>query len=349
VTEPNYPLDCWYVAATTDEVGREPLGRTLLDRPVVLYRTLDGAVVALSDRCAHRGYPLSRGRVDEDLLVCGYHGLRYDASGTCVKVPTQANVPYQACVPSYPVQERPPYLWIWLGDPRRAPLAPIPDLPWLTAPEWTALGTTVHVDANFMLLHEHYLDLTHIPEVHPIETPTGMEEMPGFDEVIISETSATYERKLPRTPLAEWEVEWTRLPADRDYDRRHQATFISPAVLCDSWEIDSGTEVLPHLARVHALTPESPTSTHMFWQLARNYETERAVISEYLREVFEAVMHRDVAVVETIQGTIGYDGAQAGIRISADAGVLRVRRIVAGMLALETGRRSRFGSVRAGA
>jgi len=41
----------WYVAAWDREVGRAPLGRVLLDEPVVLYRKEDGEAVALEDRC----------------------------------------------------------------------------------------------------------------------------------------------------------------------------------------------------------------------------------------------------------------------------------------------------------
>jgi phenylpropionate dioxygenase-like ring-hydroxylating dioxygenase large terminal subunit len=35
---PTYPYKCWYVAATSDEVGEGLLGRRLLGIPVVLYR-----------------------------------------------------------------------------------------------------------------------------------------------------------------------------------------------------------------------------------------------------------------------------------------------------------------------
>jgi phenylpropionate dioxygenase-like ring-hydroxylating dioxygenase large terminal subunit len=63
----------WYVAAWSQEVDQRPLGRILLDEPVVFFRKQDGAVAALEDRCAHRGYPLHAGRVIEDNLECGYH------------------------------------------------------------------------------------------------------------------------------------------------------------------------------------------------------------------------------------------------------------------------------------
>src|ERR1700757_7428 len=205
---PNYPLNCWYVAATSDEVGRTLLGRRLLDRPVVMYRDQSGGVVALSDRCAHRAYPLSKGRLDGSLLVCGYHGLRYDTSGACVEVPNQPNVPYGACVQTYPVREEPPFVWIWLGEPRQSILRPLPQLPWLSSDAWSASGTTRKVAANYMLMHEHLVDLTHIPEVHPQETPPG-QAFPPFEEVRVSETSVSYKRTLPPAPLASWEAEGT--------------------------------------------------------------------------------------------------------------------------------------------
>jgi phenylpropionate dioxygenase-like ring-hydroxylating dioxygenase large terminal subunit len=71
----------WYVAAWDREVSRAPLARMLLGEPVVLYRKADGTPIALEDRCCHRHLPLSRGRVEGDGLRCGYHGLRFDASG----------------------------------------------------------------------------------------------------------------------------------------------------------------------------------------------------------------------------------------------------------------------------
>ena len=79
----NYPTKCWYVAATSDELSDAPLGRRLLDRDIVLWRTPDGKAVAFDDRCAHRGFPLSDGHVDGDRLVCGYHGCDIRGRPVC--------------------------------------------------------------------------------------------------------------------------------------------------------------------------------------------------------------------------------------------------------------------------
>ena len=56
-------VNCWYVAAWDHElIDGRLLARTLLDRPVVLYKGDSGKVVALDDRCCHRGAKLSMAR-----------------------------------------------------------------------------------------------------------------------------------------------------------------------------------------------------------------------------------------------------------------------------------------------
>jgi phenylpropionate dioxygenase-like ring-hydroxylating dioxygenase large terminal subunit len=73
----------WYVAAESAEVGRRPMDRTLLGHGVLLYRKLDGSPVALRNRCPHRSFPLSKGTLKGDDVVCGYHGLQFGSNGRC--------------------------------------------------------------------------------------------------------------------------------------------------------------------------------------------------------------------------------------------------------------------------
>ncbi len=67
-----YLRNCWYIAATPDEIGDAPLARTFLEEPVVLFRDGDGIIGALEDRCCHRHLPLSMGRVVGGRLQCGW-------------------------------------------------------------------------------------------------------------------------------------------------------------------------------------------------------------------------------------------------------------------------------------
>lgn len=76
----------WQMAALSREVGKRPLARTVAGVPIVLFRTPFGLSV-LIDRCPHRNYPLSEGRLVEGALQCPYHGWRFGPDGACVEVP----------------------------------------------------------------------------------------------------------------------------------------------------------------------------------------------------------------------------------------------------------------------
>ena len=162
----------WYVAATDSEIGRKPFRRIIMNEPMVFYRTEDGTPVALEDRCPHRRLPLSMGKlVGDDVLQCHYHGLRFDRTGACVRVPGQDMIPASARVKTYPVVERYKWLWIWMGDPALADPAKITDYHWLDDPNWGAKSDYLYAQCNWQLVNDNLLDLTHLAFVH--ETTIG--------------------------------------------------------------------------------------------------------------------------------------------------------------------------------
>lgn len=77
----------WQLVALSREVRAKPLARTVADTPVVLFRAGDGGIAALLDRCPHRNYPLSDGRMKDGELVCPYHGWQFAPDGACAEVP----------------------------------------------------------------------------------------------------------------------------------------------------------------------------------------------------------------------------------------------------------------------
>src|SRR5207302_6784614 len=82
------PRRFWYPACPSAALRRRPVGITLMDTPIVLFRDGDGDPRALVDRCPHRNVPLSLGRVRSDgCLECMYHGWRFDGQGHCAGVP----------------------------------------------------------------------------------------------------------------------------------------------------------------------------------------------------------------------------------------------------------------------
>jgi vanillate O-demethylase monooxygenase subunit len=95
-----FPKNVWYMAGWSEELGDRLLARRLFDRPIVMFRQSDGGIAALADRCPHRFAPLSLGKQESDTLVCGYHGLTFDGTGSCVRNPFSDKIPAAAKVQS---------------------------------------------------------------------------------------------------------------------------------------------------------------------------------------------------------------------------------------------------------
>jgi phenylpropionate dioxygenase-like ring-hydroxylating dioxygenase large terminal subunit len=159
--------NCWYVPGwSRDFVQDELKAVTILNQPIVIYRKSDGGLVALQDRCCHRFAPLSMGRLESDDLRCMYHGLKFAASGKCIEIPGQAKIPPQACVRSYPIAEKYSCAWIWTGDPALADESLIPDFVGVDDPRWAMTPGRMDYNANFMLINDNLLDLSHIAFLH---------------------------------------------------------------------------------------------------------------------------------------------------------------------------------------
>ena len=336
----NYPFNSWYVAATSDEVGRRLLGRSLLGQDLVLFRQASGNVVALEDRCAHRSLPLSQGHLDGDVVVCRYHGFAYDGGGACVRVPSQPQVPYGARVRAYLVHERRPFVWIWMGAPTAS--AP-PRLPWLNDSGWATCGGVLHVGANYMLLQDNALDLTHFPFVHPETSPYGYRASPPPElDVEVTETSVSYRREFPPARLAEWQSRSTGLPADENYVERESGTFVSPGVHVDFMDIVPNSPRDPtdtyRKVFVRGFTPETPTSTHVFWQVARNYRVDDNDVTDHLHSIHVQSILDDKPLLESIQAVLDRSPWVEEFRVNADRASLKAHQIVSMMLSEERGR-----------
>lgn len=163
--------NCWYMIGTSKDFPAEKLtGHVVAKKPIVVWRTKDGQVVAYDDRCSHKRFPLSQGRLMPDgTLECAYHGLRYDMTGKCVMIPSHPTGPIspQAVVRPFPIMEQDGLVWIWPGDPAVAEHRKPPRTPEAGLQEWeTAIIGPMQVPSNYLLLIENLLDITHFYPLH---------------------------------------------------------------------------------------------------------------------------------------------------------------------------------------
>jgi phenylpropionate dioxygenase-like ring-hydroxylating dioxygenase large terminal subunit len=162
-----YLRNCWYAAGwSRDFVVGTLYKLTIVNEPIVVYRRDHDAPVALQDRCCHRFAPLSMGRLEGENLRCMYHGLKFAPSGRCVEIPGETKIPPQVKVRSYPIRDKYSIAWIWMGDPVRADEALIPEFIGVDDPQWSMEPGRMDYEANYALINENLLDLSHIAFLH---------------------------------------------------------------------------------------------------------------------------------------------------------------------------------------
>jgi phenylpropionate dioxygenase-like ring-hydroxylating dioxygenase large terminal subunit len=298
--------NCWYVAGFSHDVKEgELLPRRLLDVNVVLYRDANGQVRALRDRCAHRSFPLSKGKLDNGTVVCGYHGFRYDPSGKCIQVPSQPDrCPAGIAVRSYPVVELRPHLWIWMGDETPADEALIPSTPWLQeSKEWAAGHGYLHAKSNYVHLHENLLDLSHLTYLHELTFGTPDYALAPF-EIDVGETRFGVRRTVSPTRLPPMYADPTGMQGV-DAARIVSSAFVSPALhftelILRNLTAPEGQRRDFHLKTAHILTPESQGSLHYHFTVVRDFALEDAAMTQALLKGIVDVFNEDIFALETI-------------------------------------------------
>jgi phenylpropionate dioxygenase-like ring-hydroxylating dioxygenase large terminal subunit len=322
----------WYVCALSEEVDRTLRDRWLLGVDVLLYRTADGAPVALQNRCPHRSFPLSRGSLEGDNVVCGYHGLTYGPDGACVRIPSQPKIPDAVRTRRFPVVERAPLIWIWMGEADAADPQRIPEHPWLNSPDYARVIGSLHVKCNYVRLHENVLDLTHFPFLHG-EAVGDLAYAQAPFKVAEEGGSVRITRRLEDHPVNAGFAAAIGNPGHR-VNRTSESWFKTPAFHVAHGTIEDleggvngRTEF--HFKILHMFTPETPTSTHYFWATARDVAIDNTALSEVGRRRAMDTFREDVEALEHIEEIWQREGDFREISVAGDRAGLLVRRIIA--------------------
>lgn len=152
----------WYVVARSNEVQTQPLGVTLWNQAIVLYRDDKGAVHALEDRCPHRQVKLSHGCVIGDRIECSYHGWQFKPKGECAAVPYLAanqKLP-NSKIRCYPVQEQDGFIWLFPGNADATSQQLMGVLEWEHL-NYIATVSVIECKAHYSFLIENLMDMYH--------------------------------------------------------------------------------------------------------------------------------------------------------------------------------------------
>lgn len=327
--------DAWYVAGWDSEIDSAPMARTICGVPMMFYRRLDRSVVAMRDACPHRLLPLSMGIREGDSIRCKYHGLKLGADGVAEEMPLKSEaVNRRVCAETFVVAERHRFVWVWIGDKSKADEALIPDLWPCSADGWVFDGGYYPVACDYRLMIDNLMDLTHETYVHA--SSIGQHEILEAPLHCRTDGDSVYlERWMPDIDAPPF---WRgALKKPGQVDRWQVCQFVLPsAVMIDVGvaPVGAGATIEQHDQGVRGIvvdfmTPETETSHHYFWGMARNFDVDDAGFTARFKAQQGGVFAEDRVILEAQQAAIL---ANPGMKLNAyriDEGGVRARQIIA--------------------
>lgn len=282
----------WYVVADSRELRQGTvLARTVLDRPLAVFRDAGGRPVALEDRCAHRATPLSAGRVEAGRLRCGYHGWQYDGAGLVTEIPSlgPGRAPRGCAVRAYEVRERDDYVYVRLADAG----SPAPDIEPFALPHRSARGfrhlrLVNRFPAPLLRCVQNFVDIPHTAYVH-----AGLFRSPRAQRL-----AARVERR-GGSVLVRYLHERANLGLFARFLNRggaeieHVDAFHAPNVTCVEYAFGGGR----HFVITSQSVPVAADETLVYTDLAFAYGVWTTATAPVVRWLAQRIIDQDIAIL----------------------------------------------------
>jgi phenylpropionate dioxygenase-like ring-hydroxylating dioxygenase large terminal subunit len=306
----------WYVVAKSVQVRQgEILPVTILGRRLVLWRNAEGQVCCVEDFCPHRGAPLSRGEIIDGNLVCRYHGVTLDGTGTIVRVPGMADCPLEGRRTTLALQVREAndgvFVYMPVADEEPPPL----DLPYeFSDPNWSGFLCAGLWHCNWRLVAENTADPMHGIYLHADSFTLAY----GTRQDLVELKAAERGFIVTRVAQTDQNFDWCHVITDGSTNHIRLDIPYPPA----------GGPGGPFRV-LGFLSPVDEHSTRIFfWRNRQVTGLEREAWRFLFRAFFEArhweVLEQDREMLEGIP-----DGAERReLLYQHDAGVVRLRRIL---------------------
>jgi vanillate O-demethylase monooxygenase subunit len=260
-----------------------------------------------------------------------YHGLRFDRTGCCVEIPSQDHIPPQAKVATFPVFECCAWVWIWTGRPDLADPAQIPDTSVLTDPKWRGNPGYLHYDANYLLIADNLLDFSHLSYVHEKTLGGSAKYAASRPKIKRIKHGVRIERWVLDDAPAPFLSNIKSWPGN--VDRWNIYDFLVPGILLmNSGSAPTGTGAqdgvrvdAAEFVSCQAITPESETSTHYFFQQSHSVDWTSPAITAELSRVLMAGFEEDRTMILAQQRSLIQAGnfQMLGLRIDSAIGIFR--------------------------
>jgi len=281
----------WYIGSTSKALKKKPMAVVILGIPLVLFRNEKGVASALLDRCPHRNVPLSLGKVDENLLQCGYHGWAFDGQGVCRKIPGLCSeVEGKARrVNAYPVREQDGYIWVFM-NPEIEPETEPYRLPLVDTPGYTTVKREVTVQGSMHATIENALDVPHTAFLH-----AGLFRGKGDGhqiEAVVRRGTDRVEAEYVGEPRPEGLM--AKLFAPQGGTVYHVDRFIMPSVA----EVEYRLGDRSHVIATTVCTPISDFETRMNAAVSFKLPLPGWLVRPFIQPVAMSVIRQDARILK---------------------------------------------------
>lgn len=167
-----FPKGWFQVAYSKDVDTGQVIGMRYFGRQLVCYRGDSGTAYVLDAYCPHLGADIAvGGTVEQDCVVCPFHGWRFDGAGSNVAIPYAKTVNRTARLRAWPTAERAGMIFVWYSANA-------------TEPEWELPKVAESDDAAFTFyapdearwrfrshpqeVFENTVDIAHFATVHGV-------------------------------------------------------------------------------------------------------------------------------------------------------------------------------------
>jgi phenylpropionate dioxygenase-like ring-hydroxylating dioxygenase large terminal subunit len=278
---------------------------------------LGGQWQAFPDQCPHRRVKLSQGRIDGAEIECGYHGWRFDQSGSCTSVPAlgSGTVPPKgmAIASAFGIAER--YGWLWLAPAE--PILGIPIFPEFDDPDFAwGLLPPITTSAAAGVVADNFFDVAHFSYLHARTF--------GISMPVTVEHYTTARSGWQATLVHETPVQATSSPDGAGELRRATYTANAPLALHLLIEFPA-TGV--RSAVILIATPNDAHTTTIYKAVAWPRSDGPAALAEQV-DLEVAIIAEDIAMIEHIEEPWLPLDLHAERHTKADRASIELRRLL---------------------
>lgn len=299
--------------------AKKPMRFVLFDVPVVLWRS-HNTWVAHKDICPHRQAALSAGTVENDRLVCPYHGWSFDSCGTLNEVPTlplEKQPGQKPCLTSFLVYDDDFMVWICLHqEPKSAP----PRTDYYRSNGKKTIGIEKVFANSLDDIIENFMDSPHTLFVHkglirgPQKlTPRLVEVTTEEDEVLVT-----------HQPSHEAVSLLSRFINSEGQPVSHTDKFTLPSHIHIDYCFGSAT---PKFSAWVALCPVSAHETKLFVTITLNFGWKNYLLAPILRLLAERILAQDRKILALQMANLAYDSERNAISTHGDCASNYIRKM----------------------